>query len=165
MQIAFAGDNAVVTITGSDMNNIGVGSILCDPQNPIRATSRFKARVVIFNIEVPITKGFPVVLHYQSLSEPAHIHRLISQLNKSNGEVLKKKPRYTKCFDHERIEHWLGTCLKRISVGYFICFTGILGGFTIIFHAIIGPKDLYKVLNYGLEMVILRKREAKVVEI
>ncbi|ELT90052.1 hypothetical protein CAPTEDRAFT_178027 [Capitella teleta] len=93
LSIAFAGDNAVLTITGSDMNNIGVGSILCDPMLPIKVTSRFRARVVIFNIDVPITKGFPVVLHYQSLNEPAHIHRLISQLNKSNGEILKKKPR------------------------------------------------------------------------
>ena len=60
VQIAFAGDNAVLTITGTDMNNIGVGSILCDPAEPIKATSRFRARVVIFNIDVPITKGFPV---------------------------------------------------------------------------------------------------------
>ena len=60
VQIAFAGDNAVVTITGTDMNNIGVGSILCDPADPIKAASRFRARVVIFNIDIPITKGFPV---------------------------------------------------------------------------------------------------------
>ncbi len=34
-----------------------------------------------------------VVLHYQSLTEPARIRRLISQLHKNTGEVVKKNPR------------------------------------------------------------------------
>jgi len=93
VQIAFAGDSAAVTITGSDINNIGVGSILCDPLEPIKASSRFRARVVVFNTDIPITKGFPVVLHYQSLCEPANIKRLVSQLHKSTGEVIRKNPR------------------------------------------------------------------------
>ena len=37
-----------------------VGSILCDPANPIRSASRIQARIVVFNIDVPLTKGFPV---------------------------------------------------------------------------------------------------------
>ncbi|XP_013414569.1 HBS1-like protein [Lingula anatina] len=90
---ALAGDNAIVTVTGIDMSNVHIGSILCDPANPIKSATRIKARVVIFNIEVPITKGFPVVLHYQTLNEPATIRKLISQLHKSTGEVVKKKPR------------------------------------------------------------------------
>ena len=44
----------------------------------------------------------------------------------------------------------------------FFCFACIIDGFLIIFHAIIGQKDVYKVLNCGSEMVIFRKREAKV---
>lgn len=39
-------------------------------------------------------KQFQVVLHHQSLVEPAVISRLISQLNKSTGEVIKKHPRW-----------------------------------------------------------------------
>ena len=39
------------------------GSILCTPEVPIPSCSRFKARVVVFNISVPITKGFPVSFH------------------------------------------------------------------------------------------------------
>lgn len=35
-----------------------------------------------------------VVLHHQSLVEPATISKLISQLNKATGEVLKKHPRF-----------------------------------------------------------------------
>lgn len=34
-----------------------------------------------------------VILHYQSLNEPAVIRQLISLLNKNTGELIKKKPR------------------------------------------------------------------------
>lgn len=90
---AFAGDHVVVTISGIDINNVTVGSVLCDPSQPARATSRFQARVVIFNIKIPITKGFPVILHYQNLIEQATIRKLISQLHRNTGEVMKNKPR------------------------------------------------------------------------
>ena len=42
--------------------NFYSGSMLCDPAQPIPSTPRLRARIVIFNIEVPITKGFPVRL-------------------------------------------------------------------------------------------------------
>lgn len=35
-----------------------------------------------------------MVLHHQSLVEPAVISKLISQLNKSTAEVVKKHPRF-----------------------------------------------------------------------
>lgn len=34
-----------------------------------------------------------VLLHQQSLVEPAIISKLVAQLNRSSGEVVKKKPR------------------------------------------------------------------------
>ncbi|CAH1775396.1 unnamed protein product [Owenia fusiformis] len=89
----FAGDHATITLTGIDMVNINVGTIICAYNDPIKVTSRLKARVVIFNIDVPITKGFPVVFHCQAVTEPAHIRKIISQLHKSTGEVVKKKPK------------------------------------------------------------------------
>ncbi|CAH1255283.1 HBS1L [Branchiostoma lanceolatum] len=93
MNWACAGDHATLTITGTDIMKVSVGSVLCDLANPIQAASRIKARVIIFNIDVPITKGFPVVFHYQTLSEPANIRKLISLLHKSTGEVTRNKPR------------------------------------------------------------------------
>lgn len=39
-----------------------VGCIFCCPKEPIKACTRFRARVLIFNIEIPVTKGFPVSL-------------------------------------------------------------------------------------------------------
>uniref|UniRef100_A0A8C5BES2 HBS1-like protein n=1 Tax=Gadus morhua TaxID=8049 RepID=A0A8C5BES2_GADMO len=90
---AAAGDHVNLTVTGMDIIKINVGYVFCDPKEPIRACTRFRARILLFNIEVPITKGFPVLLHYQTVSEPATIKKLVSVLHKSNGEVLKKKPK------------------------------------------------------------------------
>ncbi|XP_070843135.1 HBS1-like protein isoform X1 [Chaetodon trifascialis] len=88
-----AGDHVSLTVTGMDIIKINVGCVFCDPKEPIRVCTRFRARVLLFNIEVPITQGFPVLLHYQTVSEPATIRKLISVLHKSSGEVLKKKPK------------------------------------------------------------------------
>ncbi|XP_036103961.1 HBS1-like protein isoform X3 [Molossus molossus] len=90
---AAAGDHVSLTLVGMDIIKINVGCIFCGPKEPIKACTRFRARILIFNIEIPITKGFPVLLHYQTVSEPAVIKRLISILNKSTGEVTKKKPK------------------------------------------------------------------------
>ncbi|XP_033738844.1 HBS1-like protein [Pecten maximus] len=90
---AFAGDHVTLTLTGIDMTNVNLGSVVCDPANPIHCATRIRARVVLFNLEIPITKGFMVVFHYQSITEPAVIKRLVSQLNKSSGEVLKNRPK------------------------------------------------------------------------
>ncbi|XP_077074656.1 HBS1-like protein isoform X1 [Siphateles boraxobius] len=90
---AAAGDHVSLTVTGMDIIKINIGCIFCDPKEPIRACTRFRARILLFNIELPITQGFPVLLHYQTVSEPATIRKLVSILHKSSGEVLKKKPK------------------------------------------------------------------------
>ncbi|CAG9816269.1 unnamed protein product [Phaedon cochleariae] len=92
--VVFAGDQATATLSGIEMQNVSVGNVLCDPTSPVQVASQFQARIVVFNVTVPITKGFPVVLHHQSLVEPVVVSKLISQLNKSTGEVLKKHPRF-----------------------------------------------------------------------
>ncbi|XP_051961097.1 HBS1-like protein [Xyrauchen texanus] len=90
---AAAGDHVSLTVTGMDIIKINVGCMFCDPKEPIRACTRFRARILLFNIEVPVTQGFPVLLHYQTVSEPATIRKLVSILHKSSGEILKKKPK------------------------------------------------------------------------
>ncbi|XP_066470939.1 HBS1-like protein [Tiliqua scincoides] len=91
---AAAGDHVSLTLTGMDIIKINVGCIFCCLKEPIKVCTRFRARILIFNIEIPITKGFPVLLHYQTVSQPATIRRLLSVLHKSTGEVTKKKPKY-----------------------------------------------------------------------
>ncbi|XP_038655327.1 HBS1-like protein isoform X2 [Scyliorhinus canicula] len=90
---AAAGDHVTLTVTGVDIIKINVGCIFCDQKAPIKTCTRFRARVLIFSIDIPITQGLPVLLHYQTLSEPCTIRRLVSVLHKNTGEVLKKKPK------------------------------------------------------------------------
>ncbi|CAG4921579.1 unnamed protein product [Colias eurytheme] len=91
--VSFAGDQVAVTLSGVEMQNVSIGYILSDPVNQVPVTTRFEARLVVFNVKVPITKGYPVLLHHQSLVESAHISKLKALLNKSTGELIKKKPR------------------------------------------------------------------------
>ena len=37
-----------------------IGNVLCNPENPIRVSTSLEARVIIFDVEIPITMGFPV---------------------------------------------------------------------------------------------------------
>ncbi|EDV96752.1 HBS1-like protein [Drosophila grimshawi] len=89
----FAGDQISVTLAGVDISNVTVGCIICDPQMPIPVTTRFQCRIIVFNVKVPITMGYPVLLHHQSLIEPAVVCKLTASIHKSTGEVVKKKPR------------------------------------------------------------------------
>ncbi|PVD22801.1 hypothetical protein C0Q70_16057 [Pomacea canaliculata] len=59
-QIAFAGDQVTMVLTGIDIINVNLGSILCDPTAPVRSATRIRAKIVIFNLEVPMTRGIPV---------------------------------------------------------------------------------------------------------
>lgn len=93
VQLACAGDQSTLILSGLDMMHVGLGTVLCPPRSPIKCTTKLKARILVFNIRVPITKGFMVLFHYKTLNEPATIHRLCSVLHKSTGEILKKKPR------------------------------------------------------------------------
>ncbi|XP_015127168.1 HBS1-like protein [Diachasma alloeum] len=90
---AFAGDHVSLTLTGIDQQNVAVGDVICTPSKPVPVTTCFQVHVVIFTVAIPITKGLPVVLHVQSLVQPAVITKLIAQLHKSSGEVAKKRPR------------------------------------------------------------------------
>ncbi|KAL4236288.1 HBS1-like protein [Mactra antiquata] len=89
----FAGDHCNVVITGIDITHVGPGSVLCDSTSPVTCATRIQARIVLFNLEIPMTRGFTVIFHYQCVSEPAIVKKLVSQLNKSTGEVIKNKPK------------------------------------------------------------------------
>ncbi|CAK9797251.1 HBS1-like protein [Anthophora quadrimaculata] len=90
---AFAGDHVSLTLSGFEQQNIGIGDIICNPQNPVPVTTCFQAHIVVFAVKIPIMKGLPVVIHQQSLVQPAVITKLIAQLHKTTGEMIKKKPR------------------------------------------------------------------------
>ncbi|KAK7079318.1 HBS1-like protein [Halocaridina rubra] len=90
---AFAGDHVTLTLGGVDPSVLHIGDFLCDPTKPIPLVNRCQARIVVFNIAVPLIRGTQVDFHYLSVTEPAKIRKLVSQLHKTTGQIVKNKPR------------------------------------------------------------------------
>lgn len=90
---AYAGDNVSVTLLNYDQQSLSVGFLLSELSQPCPVTSKFEARIVVFNITTPITIGYPVVLHQQSLAQAAVITRLVAQVHKTSGEIIRRRPR------------------------------------------------------------------------
>ena len=42
------------------IHSFSIGNVICSVDNPAKVTNRIEARILVFNIEVPITVGFPV---------------------------------------------------------------------------------------------------------
>lgn len=93
MDYGFAGDQVVVTLTGVNETALNVGSVICDPDEPIKVASHFVARVVVFNINFPLTQGYPLVFHLKSYNEPCVLKKLIALVNKATGEETKRRPK------------------------------------------------------------------------
>ncbi|XP_025405308.1 HBS1-like protein isoform X2 [Sipha flava] len=102
--IGLAGDFISVGLAGYDAQTIYSGCVLCDPSFPVPITSILEARVIVFNVDFPIVRGHQIVLHYQSSSESAVVSRLLAELNKSTGEVMKKNPRMIKKNTHALVK-------------------------------------------------------------
>ncbi|KAG2202156.1 hypothetical protein INT46_005794 [Mucor plumbeus] len=90
---AAAGDSVLMTLVNLDIMNLSTGCVLCTGAKPVPVTTTFEAQIVVFDIRIPITPGYPVVLHHGSLDEPASIIKLIEIIDKSTGEVTKRNPR------------------------------------------------------------------------
>ena len=107
---AMAGSNTTLFLTNIDPINLAVGSVLCTPSNLIPLATTFTARIIIFEVQVPITAGasvrnvsifvlvvsdvVQVELFHHSRDVPATISSLLTTLDRATGAVFKKKPRY-----------------------------------------------------------------------
>ena len=76
---------------------VASGSVICDADEPIKVTSHFVARVVVFNINFPLTQGYPLVFHLKSYNEPCVLKKLISLVNKATGEGIRGRDCFSFC--------------------------------------------------------------------
>ncbi|KDR83447.1 hypothetical protein GALMADRAFT_54609 [Galerina marginata CBS 339.88] len=90
---AASGSNVSLYLMSIDPVNLNVGSVLCPPQELVPLTSVFTARIMVFDIQVPITAGASVELFHHSQDVPATTTKLISTIDRSSGKVLKENPR------------------------------------------------------------------------
>lgn len=87
------GDHVVVKLTSTDITKVTSGSIICDPNQPIKMVTRFQASLVLFDIQDPISEGLPVVLHYRNLLEQAVIYKFVSQLHRNMEQIVENTSR------------------------------------------------------------------------
>ncbi|KAJ2372078.1 hypothetical protein IW150_004296, partial [Coemansia sp. RSA 2607] len=116
---AVAGDSVVVMIQDVDMQQFAGGSVVCagPPAAAIAAVRRFEAQLVVFDSQVPITNGFPALMHVQSLGVPVVVHRIIETLDQRSGEVVRRRPRHIRKGATARVEIHAETpvCLELFS--------------------------------------------------
>ncbi|KAF5388321.1 hypothetical protein D9615_000112 [Tricholomella constricta] len=90
---AAAGTNATFYLTSVDPVNLHIGSVLCSMTDLVPLATSFSARIIVFDIQVPITAGTSVELFHHSRDVPATLSKLISTIDRSTGKVLKSNPR------------------------------------------------------------------------
>ena len=60
VQWAAAGSNVTLYLTAIDPIHLDVGRVLCSPSAPVELASAFAARIIVFDIQVPILAGTSV---------------------------------------------------------------------------------------------------------
>ncbi|KAL1732735.1 P-loop containing nucleoside triphosphate hydrolase protein [Schizophyllum commune] len=90
---AASGSNVTLYLTNIDPINLNIGSVLCLPHEPIPLAASFSARIIVFDVQIPITTGTTVELFHHSRDVPATISKLVATLDRGTGKVLKEHPR------------------------------------------------------------------------
>jgi elongation factor 1 alpha-like protein len=64
---AASGSNVTINLTAIDPVHLNIGSVLCPPTDMVPLATIFTARIIVFDIEVPITAGASVSVYFTSL--------------------------------------------------------------------------------------------------
>ncbi|EIW82489.1 EF Tu GTP binding domain-containing protein [Coniophora puteana RWD-64-598 SS2] len=90
---AAAGANVTMYLTSIDPIHLNVGSVLCPANDVVPLAVTFSARIIVFDIQLPITAGASVEIFHHSRDVPATISKLVATLDRATGVVAKKNPR------------------------------------------------------------------------
>lgn len=118
---AAAGTSVTLYLTAIDPIHLNIGSILCPPTDVVPLVSTFTARIIVFDIQTPITTGASVSnntsalleetdnqaqieLFHHSYDVPATLTKLIASLDRASGKVIKANPRSV-AFTYAK-HHW-----------------------------------------------------------
>ncbi|KAI9672980.1 MAG: Hsp70 suppressor, GTPase facilitates ribosomal subunit dissociation [Caeruleum heppii] len=89
---AVAGQIVTLHLTDIDAVHLKPGDVLSSPTSPISCPTTLTVKLLAFDHLLPQ----PIELHRGRLHAPARISELIATLEKSTGEVLKKRPKVVK---------------------------------------------------------------------
>ncbi|VDC01160.1 unnamed protein product [Peniophora sp. CBMAI 1063] len=90
---AAAGANVTLYLTAIDPIHLNIGSVLCPPTAPVPLASTFTARIIVFDIVVPILAGSAVEIFFGAHDLPASISKLTATLDRTSGKTIKANPR------------------------------------------------------------------------
>ncbi|KAH7888054.1 P-loop containing nucleoside triphosphate hydrolase protein [Phlebopus sp. FC_14] len=90
---AAAGSNVTMYLTAIDPVHLSIGSVLCPPTDLVGLATVFSARIIVFDVQLPITTGASVELFHHSRDVPATISKLVATLDRAVGSVTRKNPR------------------------------------------------------------------------
>ncbi|KAF9651276.1 hypothetical protein BDM02DRAFT_3091701 [Thelephora ganbajun] len=90
---AAAGQTVTLYMTAVDPIHLNVGSVLCPQTSIVPLATTFTARIIVFDIAMPITAGTSVELFHHSQDIPAYVSKLLSTVDRSTGKEVKKSPR------------------------------------------------------------------------
>lgn len=77
-----------------DVATIKKGNVLCDPKYPMKLIQSFIAKVIIYDIPQPLTKGEAVVVHSHTTKAPGKISFLLATIEQSTGATIKNRPKF-----------------------------------------------------------------------
>ncbi|MCJ1351054.1 MAG: Hsp70 suppressor, GTPase facilitates ribosomal subunit dissociation [Icmadophila ericetorum] len=86
---AVAGQNVTLHLSDIDAIHLKSGDVLCSPSSPVKPTTKFATKILAFEHVTPMH----VDIHRGRLYVPGRITSLVAVLDKSSGQVVKKKPK------------------------------------------------------------------------
>jgi elongation factor 1 alpha-like protein len=95
VKFARAGSTCEVSVSipsSFEASYISSGNVLCDKKYPLQMIKEFRLQVIVFDINIPITKGQAVTVHAHSAKHSGNIIKLEQIISQKTGDVLKKNP-------------------------------------------------------------------------
>ncbi|EMR08237.1 hypothetical protein PNEG_03405 [Pneumocystis murina B123] len=102
--LAFSGDEVLINLLNIDLSYLKPGDIICDLENPVQIVSKFRAKIITFDLSRPLIIGTPLIIYRGRLNVDGNIKKLISIIDKSTGQVKKKDPKFIGSFDAAIVE-------------------------------------------------------------
>lgn len=93
---AISGDNIRVKLKGVDHEEVSVGHVLSDPNNPVHVATHFEAQLAILEHRNIICAGYSAVVHCHTVSQEANLSALLHYYDKKTGKKSRRGPQFAK---------------------------------------------------------------------
>ncbi|KAJ3212960.1 HBS1-like protein [Dinochytrium kinnereticum] len=112
---AVAGDNISLSVSGVDITQISVGNILCDAQRPVPVTTHFRAKIVTFDIRIPLTIGVPFDGTRNNFKTDINVESKLRALPKNTTASVEIKLDHPICIETAKESKELGRFMLRLG--------------------------------------------------